>query len=113
MINFPDKDIKVLEAQAFAGDKAKSVRDSKEWAWIKQFILGALHDQAVNTLKNAKTDEDRMRAQQMFLAADKPEGLLDFLISQGDAAIASLKELESQASNDANPTLDNQEDIYA
>jgi hypothetical protein len=103
MVNFPDRDYKALETQALAGDKAKSVKASPEWEWIKTTILGALHDQAVNTLKNAKSDEDRMKAQQMFLASDKPEDLIDFLISQGDAAVASLKELES---TDSNPTLE-------
>ena len=107
-VEFPDRDIRSLEAQALAGDKARQISGGDDWKWIKEKILGALEDQAIHTLMNAKTEEDRMKAQQMFLASKKPADLITFLISQGDAAVASLKELES-----GNPTLEKQEDHYA
>lgn len=110
MIDFPEKDITTLEVQALAGERAKQISLGEDWKWIKVNILGALGDQAINTLMNAKTDEDRMKSQQMFLASKKPENLLYALISQGDAATASLKEIRSM---DGNPTLDKQEDQYA
>jgi len=109
-MEFPDKDMATLEVQALAGEKAKQVSLGEDWKWVKEKILGALEDQAIHTLMNAKTEEDRMKAQQMFLASKKPQDLITFLISQGDAAVASLKELASQ---DVNPTLNQQEDKYA
>lgn len=82
-----------LVNQGFHGERALEVKNGKDWAWVKEFLLGAMQDQAINTLKNAKSEEERLKAQQMFLASDKPIQLLDFLISQGDAARATLAEL--------------------
>lgn len=112
-MNFPLDEIKALERQSLHGDRARQVRDGIDWKWLQDVIFGAIFDQAIMTLRNAKTDEERMKAQQMFLACEKPKAQLEFLISQGDAAIASLKELASQASQDANPTLENQEEQNA
>lgn len=106
-MNFPEQEVKVLEVQSLHGDRARQVRDGQDWKWLQEFIFGALFDEAVMTLRNAKTDEERVKAQQMFLACEKPKRQLEFLISQGDAALASLKELASQASSET--TLENQE----
>lgn len=102
-VHFPDKDFSLLEKQAFHGDRAYAVRAGEDWKWLNDFIFGAIFDEAIMILRNAKTDEDRLRAQQLFLSVEKPKRQLDFLISQGDAARASLKELQSS-------TLDNPEE---
>lgn len=102
-IEFPDKDFSLLEKHAFHGERALAVRSGEDWQWLDQFIFGAIFDEAIMMLRNAKTDEDRLRAQQLFLAIEKPKRQIDFLISQGDAARASLKELQSS-------TLDNPEE---
>ncbi len=112
-MNFPIDEIRSLERQSLHGDRARQVINGKDWEWLQKFIFGAIFDQAIMTLRNARTDEERIKAQQMFLACEKPKAQLEFLISQGDAAIASLKELASQASSDANPTLENQEENHA
>lgn len=88
----PNQELLVLEKAAFHGERAREVRDGKDWAWLSEYIFGALTDEAIMTLRNAKTEEDRMKAQQMFLAVEKPKRQLEFLISQGDAARASLAE---------------------
>jgi len=103
-MNFPEAEVRALEKQALHGSKAREVRDGQDWKWLQEFIYGAIFDEATLTIENAKTEEDRIKAQQMFLACKKPKRVLDFLISQGDAAIASLKELAEQ------PTLENQEE---
>ena len=108
-MNFPEQEMKMLEAQSLHGDRAKRIRDGEDWKWLQEFIFGALFDEAVMTLRNAKTEEERMKAQQMFLACEKPKRQLEFLISQGDAAMASLTEIsESQE-----PTLNQQEESNA
>jgi hypothetical protein len=94
-INFPDKDRLILENQAFHGERASQLRSGEDWKWLNDFIFGAIFDEAIMILRNAKTDEDRIKAQQMFLSVEKPKRQLDFLISQGDAARASLKELQT------------------
>lgn len=99
-INFPSTDFKALENQSLHGEKAKAIKDGQDWAWIQEFILGAIFDEAIGVLRNAKTEEDRMKAQQMFLAVEKPKRLLEFLVSQGDAARASLAELTSTLANE-------------
>lgn len=104
-MNLNDPEIRSLEIQSLHGDKARLVRDGADWKWLQEVIFGAIFDQALMTLRNAKTDEERIKAQQMFLACEKPKTQLEFLISQGDAAVASLKELASQQ-----PTLENQEE---
>ena len=92
-VNFPNAEQINLERTAQVGSKAEKILAGEEWKWIYEFILGALQDQAINTLKNAKTDEDRVRAQQQFLAAHKPKEILEGLISAGQAAKLSLLEI--------------------
>ena len=107
-LSFPIDEVKNLELQSLHGHRARQVQSGKDWEWLQKYIFGAIFDEAVMTLRNARTDEDRVKAQQMFLACEKPKRQLEFLISQGDAAIASLKELSGQ-----NPTLENQEEQNA
>jgi hypothetical protein len=92
---FPDSDRKALENMAFHGERAKEVKDGQDWAWLNKFVFAAIEDEAIMILRNAKNDEDRLKAQQMFLAIEKPKRLLESLVSQGDAARASLAELVS------------------
>jgi hypothetical protein len=94
-LNFPPMELKALENQALHGARAYEVRNGKDWAWLQEFIFGAIFDEAIQVLRNAKTEEDRMKAQQMFLAVEKPKRLIEFLVSQGDAARASLVEVTS------------------
>lgn len=107
-MNFQDQEIRALENASLHGDKARQVQNGADWKWLQEYIYGAIFDEATLTIENARTEEDRVKAQQMFLACKKPRKLLESLISQGDAALASLKELSGQ-----NPTLENQEEQNA
>lgn len=114
-MNFPDQEIRNLELHALHGDRARKVRDGVDWKWLQEFIFGALQDEAIMTLRNSRTDEDRVKAQQMFLACEKPKKQLDFLISQGDAAVASLKEIAvtQNAELNGSPIQGDREENYA
>jgi hypothetical protein len=95
----PNDQILSAEKMAVFGEKARQIRDGDDWKWLQEYIFGALFDEAVLTLRNAKTDEDRVKAQQMFLACEKPKKQLEGLINQGDAARASLAEHVSTLAN--------------
>jgi hypothetical protein len=94
-VQFPSEELKALENQALHGERARRVQDGEDWKWLQEFVFGAIFDEAIQVLRNAKTEEERMKAQQMFLAVEKPKRLLEFLVSQGDAARASLVEVTS------------------
>lgn len=94
-VNFPDQEIINYERDIQVGAKASEILISEEWIWIEKFILGALQDLAVNTLKIARTEEDRMKAQQQFLAAHKPKEMLESLIRSGIAAKEQLREIST------------------
>lgn len=100
LVEFPHEQYVIWENQIKEGGKAKDFKFSPAWAWFDETILKTIEIQAVNTLKNAKDDTDRLKAQQMFLAADKPRQLLDALISQGDGAKASLMEISTLKEGD-------------
>lgn len=82
--------IESLKVQALEGGKAKSFLASSEWTWFNERVLKPLEDEAMETLKKSKTDEDRMKAQQMILAADKPRTILTYLVKQGEVANMQL-----------------------
>lgn len=100
LVEFPHEQYVIWENQIKEGGKAKNLKASPEWAWFDETILKTIEIQAVNTLKNAKDDVERLKAQQMFLAADKPRQLLDALILQGDGAKASLMEISTLKEGD-------------
>lgn len=79
-----------LKAQAVEGGKAKDFLASDSYQWLDNFILKALEDEAMETLRKSKTEEDRVKAQQMLLAANKPREILNRLVTQGDAAKLQL-----------------------
>ena len=99
-VNFSTPEFTALENQSLHGERANQVKNGADWAWLQQYIFGAIFDEAIQVLRNAKTEEERMKAQQMFLAVEKPKRLLEFLISQGDAARASLAEVTSTLANE-------------
>jgi hypothetical protein len=78
------------KAVAIQGGRAKNHLASEEWAWFNDIVLKTLELEAIETLKKAKTDEDRIKAQQMFMAADKPRQILNYLVKQGEAAELQL-----------------------
>lgn len=82
--------IEAAKATAIQGGRAKNHLESEEWAWFNDIVLKSLEDEALETLKKAKNDEDRIRAQQMLLAADKPRQILKYLVQQGEAAEMQL-----------------------
>lgn len=100
LVEFTHEQYVIWENQIKEGGKAKNLKASPEWAWFDETILKTIEIQAVNTLKNAKDDVERLKAQQMFLAADKPRQLLDALILQGDGAKASLMEISTLKEGD-------------
>jgi len=96
LVNFPAEQIVFYENQAKEGAKAKNFKASEAWLWFDDRVLKAIEDQAIETLKLAIDDAERLKAQQMFLAAQKPRQILDALISQGDGAKAQLIEISTQ-----------------
>jgi hypothetical protein len=97
-----DEMFDILRAQSEAGEKASAVKNSETWAFIKDNILGALEDDAIQTLKTAKSEEERLKAQQMFLASRRPEELLDRLILQGKGALEQIKALSTLKEDEKN-----------
>lgn len=94
-VNFPTQEVAELEKSIDMGGQALRVYQSDEWGWIYEKIFGAMQDQAVNILKTAKNDEDRVKAQQIFIAAHKPKELIEQLIRNGEAAKLALKEIST------------------
>lgn len=88
-----------LVSRAKEGEKAVQFQSS-EWAqWIEENIFKALDREAITKMKLAKTDEERLVAQQMFLAAEKPRALIDHLVNLGKGAIQELKSLPQEDEN--------------
>jgi len=94
-VNFPSAEFVNLERASQVGDKAAVIIQSDEWKWIYENIFGALQDQAILILKNAKTEEERIRAQQQFIAAHKPKEILEGFIRDGLAAREAMKEIST------------------
>lgn len=94
-VNFPSEEISNYERMVRVGSMARKVYDTQEWKWIYENIFGAMQDQAVIILKNAKTEEDRVKAQQIFIAAHKPKELIEQLIRDGDAASEAMKQIST------------------
>jgi hypothetical protein len=90
-----DDEFRKFKNMAEHGAKAKNHLASAEWSWFKETVLGALSEEAVMTLRRAKDDAERLKAQQMFLAASKPEEMLQQLVRQGDAAVMQLTEIST------------------
>jgi hypothetical protein len=84
------KIIEGLKAAAIEGSRAKNYMASPEWAWFNNIVLKSIEDEAIETLRKSKTEEDRIKSQQMFLAADKPRQILKYLVKQGEAAEMQL-----------------------
>lgn len=85
--------IEIWKNVALAGQKAKEFKESESYKWFKLTILDSIKEKAINTLRIAKSEEERMLAQQMFIASEEPIDVLEQLISQSDGAIAQLAEL--------------------
>jgi hypothetical protein len=98
-----DKDqiLEALKNQAVAGARAKNFKALPDWQWYQDAILGALQDDALQHLRNATSDADRLKAQQMYLAALLPARMLDSLISQGDGALSQIKSLTEESDGQA------------
>lgn len=94
-VNFPTQELANYERMIQVGAKALSIFQSDEWGWIYENIFGAMQDQAINILKNAKTEEDRVKAQQIFIAAHKPKELIQQLIRDGEAAKEAIKQIST------------------
>lgn len=79
-------DILLIQKTILEGERARNFMKSPEGIWFDEIILKGLEEEAIETLKKGKNDEDRLRAQQMFLAAQKPRQILQNLVNQGEAA---------------------------
>lgn|SRR5574343_190552 len=75
-----------LQKVLVAAEMARNFLKSPEGIWFDDIVLKGLEEEAIETLKKGKNDEDRLRAQQMFLAAQKPRQILQGLVKQGEAA---------------------------
>lgn len=82
-----------LVNQVRALEMAEKFKASELGAWFQGVILGTLHDEAVELLSRSKTETDRVMAQQTLLASRKPMSLVDRLITDGRAAIETLKQI--------------------
>lgn len=82
--------LEACKATAIEGGRAKQHLASAEWAWFDRIVLKSLEDEAFETLKKASTEHERIKAQQMLLAADKPRQILKYLVQQGEAAEMQL-----------------------
>lgn len=102
-IQFPDKDYRVLENYSLVGEQAHRVKNGADWAWVKHNIMNHIFEESVKCMRIAKTEDQRARAQAMLIAHDEVLSRLDYLINQGDAARASLVELQAA-------TLDNEKE---
>lgn len=81
-----------LRNTAMAGAKAKALLSSEHWPFITDVVLGTLSDEAMVVLMKATTHDQRMKAQQMALAARKFQDILSKLQSEGAEAERLLKE---------------------
>lgn len=97
MFSERENEVLVQKNKALAGAKAKDFMASEWWPWFKNAILGALEDKALMHLKNGKTDEDRLAAQQMYLASQQPEVMLNYLVTQGHGALQALEQLTEES----------------
>jgi hypothetical protein len=95
MDNLTNQELDYLHHRISVGITASDVSSSEQWKWISENLLGALNDRALITLKNAKTEEDRMKAQQMYLASQEPKEVLDRLIQDGRLAAKALQEISN------------------
>lgn len=93
---FSQEEISKNKNIAEAGDRAVKVLNGADWAWINETIFKALEDEAIEVLKRAKDDTDRLKAQQMFLACHKPREIIYRLIQQGDGAREMLRQISTQ-----------------
>lgn len=88
------KHLEVLEARIRAGERARELW--VQWGqWIEQTIFAPLNDEALVTLRNATSEDQRMRAQQMSLAVEKVRGIIEQLINQAEGAKAELKHIST------------------
>lgn len=81
-----------LRNTAIAGAKAKALIQSEHWPFITDVVLGTLADESMVVLMKANTHDQRMKAQQMALAAKKFQDILSKLQSDGAEAERLLKE---------------------
>lgn len=81
-----------LRNTALAGAKAKALLESEHWPFIQDVVLGTLSDESMVVLMKASTHDQRMKAQQMALAAKKFQDILSKLRNDGMEAERLLKE---------------------
>lgn len=82
--------VQQLTRTSLEGEKAKRFILSDEWTWLHDRVFKTLEDEAMETLRKSKTENDRLLAQQMFLASSKAKQILEGLVTQGEAARATL-----------------------
>lgn len=90
-----------LTRVSLEGEKAKRFLLSDEWAWLNDRVFKTLEDEAMETLRKSKTDTDRLRAQQMIMAAEKANQILQHLVTQGEAARIELSTQSKEDDNNA------------
>jgi len=72
------------------GEWAKKFKLTEDYFKVQNAILGALKDQAIALLERATTDEERISAQQKFLAVSEFDRMLERMILAGDHATQLL-----------------------
>ena len=89
------EEIHSLHARVQAGGKAKDFLAHELSEWFTRIVLASMQDEAIAMMTRARTNEDRLKAQQTLLAAQKPLKMLERLIQQGEDAKTQLLDLEN------------------
>lgn len=88
-------ELNALTNRVRAMERAEEFKASESGKWFTDAILGAMNDKAIELLAHAKTEEDRLLAQQVLLGSREPQKLLDSLVRQGELAIQTIKDFSA------------------
>lgn len=89
------KEIEHKKKRVELGEQALTVETSGHWEWVCTNILDAMEERAMNKLHNAKTDLDRLQAQQMLLASRDPRFVFREIINQARGAAEELSQIST------------------
>lgn len=98
-VNFENDDIKAYQDKIMLGGKASTVLVTEEWAWIEANIFERMKKDALILLRAARTDPDRLLAQQMYRACIEPKEQMEEYVREGQAAQEILKQLSNPETN--------------
>jgi hypothetical protein len=95
LLNFPQDSVVKLERTAELGGKTKDFKASGWWDWFNETILMSIEHKALMTLRTAKSEQDRMMAQQMSVVPHEIRRVVNGLVTQGEGAVEQLKTIST------------------